>query len=1211
MRVIITDKIASTVFFYGLGLPNVLITSVEALSQEPDQGRSKLVLGPGDTAMVVGGEAFNYLKQFYHFGVRSENYYDCAKLYRLSIEGGAFIKVLAQAPRDQEELNRVFSEWFDPNFTTPITYNSYRTKVLHTYEEVDTFMSWLEKQPKDTDFGFDFEASGMPLEIQYEMSGVSICTERCGGFISFTDLRHLNQPQLYQKLIKRIAKWVMKRQDHIWVYNQQYEFQVLHRMFHIIAYNLCDASVINVIDGYHLDKKYSLKWTAQRVLGATVWDTEFDRISDLVEKMLYEEVPDGKSKTKTISVFKTTVTPQNFDKTPEFQELVSRYPNYEQEFKDLILEYWGNKFMVIPSDILGYYCNLDAFYTLMIAKVGRKPYSEDCIRTFLDNSRLGCLLHSSGLYINEPLRLRYQKESIKEMAWSITYCATARCVIKMKMLENNLYNIKRLHPIVGRLLETGNFFEGNITEITKYIILTSLDYSDCYPLGIDEGGLYLNYSKLDKNFPDFFINTVKDAMKECKMIKTPRATKANPFPKEVIAAKIDEGIKTKKKFLSLVSEKLFTYFGLDKVKLDSQKFKNLEIYLKYKGVYDMFQDITDRQLNDRNNMPETIMYKGRELSLLDYSTEVSNDYFKCKSPQENLQIILEMAAVFFEESCFWAALSISVHELPNEEKFYQNLGITTPQDAFNHFKVEMMEWLNGNKSYNYTYPISIFETANRFAKEYRQGFFEKEGPGKEKDPKKAIWDDFDGFNIQQQFFKNVGGEHKEYGASFKESDMDERMFFMRKLNVNYLRYKKYSKVLSTYIDGMFKEQVIWVLEDQYHIPIRYADPNEPGAVAKCMFHYNVNMLKTKRWSCNIHTVISHADFKDLITTPPKYYTDLETGELKRGKDCVETYYDISSAEVKSAGFASGDPKLIEKFVNGEDIYIYTAKLYLGEAKWESMDKYTRKTWRKKFKTVFLGVLYGLGKTTLAGKLHCSVNEALKIIESLYNAFQQLRTYVNGQQDYPLTHDGYVNTMLGDKLRVNIWDDYKYAKTSGEKRQLEQTIKRLGVNMPIQGGTSVIMASGFFNTIRRSYEENWDLPLQPIIVVHDSNTNYVPVEKLFEISKFYDKYFTEYCASYGPKIVLLFDLLAGTGYESAMPMKVIDDNTIEFTGSAYQLTSLYERLMDCPDIQVQADKSKEELVPMWIEDPVQRFLIEKGTCVWKDVSSYTVQFKKIS
>jgi hypothetical protein len=797
------------------------------------------------------------------------------------------------------------------------------------------------------------------------------------------------------------------------------------------------------------------------------------------------------------------------------------------------------------------------------------------------------------------------------MAWSITYCATARCVIKMKMLENNLYNMKKLHPIVTYLLQSGNFFNGDMNDIAKYLLLTNLDYADCYPLGLDEGSIYLNYSKIDSNFPDFFVNSVIESMKECKMIKTPRSTKANPNPKEIIASKIDEGVKTKKKLVSILAEKLKVYLGLDKVKVDSDKFKNLETFLKWKNVYDMFNDISTRQLNDRSNMPDTILYKGKQLDLLTYATEVSNDYFKCKSPQENTQIILEMASIFFEESCYLSALSVSTHKLPGEEGFYKNLGITTPQDAFNHFRVEMNEWLNKNTSYPYTYPTELFETVNQYAAEYKQGYFEKEGPGKEKDPKKAIWDDFDGFNTQQQFFKYIGDEYVKYGESFKETDMNERMFFMRKLNINYLRYKKYSKVLSTYIDGMFKEQVVWMIEDKYHIPIRYADPREKGAVAKCMFHYNVNMLKTKRWSCNIHTVISHADFKDLITTPPNYYIDLETGELMRGKDTVETYYDISSAEVKSAGFASGDPKLIEKFVNGEDIYIYTAKLYLGEAKWDSLDKSAKKTWRKKFKTVFLGVLYGLGKTTLANKLHCTVDEALQIIESLYNAFSQLRTYVSGQQDFPLTHDGYVNTMLGDKLRVNIWDEYKYAKSSGEKRQLEQTIKRLGVNMPIQGGTSVIMASGFFNTIRRSYEEGWELPLQPIIVVHDSNTNYVPIDHLFEISKFYDKYFTEYCASYGPKIVLLFDLLAGTGYESAMPMKVIDDKTIEFTGSAYQILSLYDRLMDSPDIQVEASLSRDAIKNNWVEDPVQRFILEKGTCVWKDVSNYTIQFRKLS
>ena len=56
---------------------------------------------------------------------------------------------------------------------------------------------------------------------------------------------------------------------------------------------------------------------------------------------------------------------------------------------------------------------------------------------------------------------------------------------------------------------------------------------------------------------------------------------------------------------------------------------------------------------------------------------------------------------------------------------------------------------------------------------------------------------------------------------------------------------------------------------------------------------------------------------------------------------------------------------------------------------------------------------------------------------------------------------------------------------------------------------------------------------------DSNTNYVPTSKIFEIRKFYDTHFTDYCASFGPKIRLLFDLLAGAAYEAACPLITIE------------------------------------------------------------------------
>lgn len=170
------------------------------------------------------------------------------------------------------------------------------------------------------------------------------------------------------------------------------------------------------------------------------------------------------------------------------------------------------------------------------------------------------------------------------------------------------------------------------------------------------------------------------------------------------------------------------------------------------------------------------------------------------------------------------------------------------------------------------------------------------------------------------------------------------------------------------------------------------------------------------------------------------------------------------------------------FVNGIDVYIATAKLYLGEDGWNNLSKGDQKTWRKKFKTIFLGILYGLGKQSLATRLNCSVAEAEKIIQAVYTAFPKLREYVSSQQRYVLENKGYINTFFGDKLRVDEWKWYEKAKTDGEKRNLEARMMRLGVNLPIQGGTSTAMSSGFFNDIRVAKQEGW--ALTSFVTVHE-------------------------------------------------------------------------------------------------------------------------------
>ena len=875
-RIVLVDanEIQNWTMLYGMGFNEIY--ELNALKTNPGQIANVLTIGNGDGVLTIGKEPFVFLQSMYHFGIRGENFADCSQIRRVSIEGGAFVMAMTEVPRTQPQLVRV-QDFLSPSFTDHKVWN-FKQKILHTYEEVDKFLNWIDNLPKDTPIGLDYEASGMPLDEWFELSGASIGTIQYGGFISFTDLRHNCDQATYQSILDRLGRILDERQSHCWVYNQQYEFQVSHRMLGVTLYDLCDASVFNTLDGFHM-KKYSLKWTANRVLESTVWDTEFDRISDLIDQMLFLEVDKLKKDRQKV----LRVSPETFDKTDEWKTLITRYPQYEQEFRSLILEYWGNPFMCIPSEILGYYCNLDMFYTLMIATEQSKYYSEDAINVFLGNNRLGALLHSSGLYIDEKLRTDYHNEGLKEMAWGITYCATARCMINMNKLRPSIANINRYTPIAQALLKANKFFNGDVLEITKHILLSNIDQADLYELGLDQGTLIGTYGV---DFTKAFLNIVRDAMIEVKMIKTPRATKANPNPQPTIAMKIDASVERKRKILDIIAERLKPLLGLDKFK-PGAKHQALETYLRYEGVYNDLVKVSSQQLNDRNNVPDEIYFQGKKFTLQEYSDYVSDNYFKCKSPIENNEICLELAKDYQAETAYLAAIFESTQQLNNGDKFYKTLGITNPDDAFVHFMNNWENYIKSGKQNLGDYPEKVYNLALKYYNDLGS------------DTVKKTWDNFNGYIAQEQFFPEVSSPEmcELYGNTFNPADLEDRMFFMRKFVINYLRYKKYAKVLAVYIDGMFKKNNIWVIEGKDHIPLRRARPDEPGAVEKCMVHYDVNTKVTKRWSSGFHTIISHADLKDCIITPPAYYTDPKTGEVIRDCDYILTYFDISSAEV--------------------------------------------------------------------------------------------------------------------------------------------------------------------------------------------------------------------------------------------------------------------------------------------------------------------------
>ena len=806
------------------------IYSIQILETMPiEQKEAVLNIGEGDGVLVASGNAWSMLRERYHFGVRNEGFVDCQQLTRLSIEGGAYLKCIpaGEFPEDQ-----VISAFMSPDFTKKVEFGWFKQKVLHTVEDAHRFLGWLEQQPDNTHFGYDVESSGMAIDRWFELSGLSICTAQYGGFISLTDIRHQvgKESAAYLELMARIGQFLENRMDHIWVYNMQYEFQVSFRMFHKDLYNLCDAGVTNILDGYHLNKKYSLKWTAQRILGCEVWDSAFDRISELIEEMLFTEI--GKTKAERQKILKVDQT--NFKNSPEWAKLVNMYPGYKKEFEQLILEYWGNAFMCVPSEILGYYCNLDAFYTLMIYMARKDSYTEKTFNVFMDNLRLACRLHSTGIPKDEKYRLQYESFNEDMMTIGITNCARARCWIKMEKHKAKMANINKYSQICRQLLESNKFFNGDPIAITKDLLISNLDCFDCTETGLDEGKLALMYGD---SMAGNIVQIVKDAMVEVKM-KT----------------KIDETIVRKKKIIGIIAEKLTPLFGLDKVKI-GPKHIELEKYLYYERAYKELTKVAQKQLGDPNNIPKEIYAFGSKKTRTEYCEHVSDNYFKCASPIENDEIILEMAQLFSGEASFLASLRDSTQQLPENTDFYKNLGIGSIEDAYDHFQKNFTDVWNGKPCEQTDYGIQkIFELAYKYVRDLKC------------DPIKETLSSFDGYQTIENFFPDVRNRYTEFEKPFDPSDLENRFGFLLKYMLNYLLYKKNAKILSTYIQGMFKKEEKYVIEDPAtHIIIREADPlTEPEGVYKLLIHFACMEKSSKRWSSGFHTIVSKSDIKSTL-----------------------------------------------------------------------------------------------------------------------------------------------------------------------------------------------------------------------------------------------------------------------------------------------------------------------------------------------------------
>ncbi|MBR6741949.1 MAG: DNA polymerase I, partial [Clostridia bacterium] len=186
------------------------------------------------------------------------------------------------------------------------------------------------------------------------------------------------------------------------------------------------------------------------------------------------------------------------------------------------------------------------------------------------------------------------------------------------------------------------------------------------------------------------------------------------------------------------------------------------------------------------------------------------------------------------------------------------------------------------------------------------------------------------------------------------------------------------------------------------------------------------------------------------------------------KDCLLADADYSQIELRVLAHVSGDERMREAFVNGEDIHTATAASVFGVP-----EEMVSAELRKRAKAVNFGIVYGIGEFSLAEDLHISRKEAREYIDSYLNRYVSVRDYLRDIVA-AARECGYVSTIFGRKRKI--------PELSSQNRNLQAFGERVAMNSPIQGSAADIIKIAMINVFRRFERE---LPSAHLLLqVHD-------------------------------------------------------------------------------------------------------------------------------
>jgi len=207
----------------------------------------------------------------------------------------------------------------------------------------------------------------------------------------------------------------------------------------------------------------------------------------------------------------------------------------------------------------------------------------------------------------------------------------------------------------------------------------------------------------------------------------------------------------------------------------------------------------------------------------------------------------------------------------------------------------------------------------------------------------------------------------------------------------------------------------------------------------------------------------------------------EAGEIRRGFVPGEAGYlllaaDYSQIELRIVAHLSRDDRMVETFVNGEDIHTITAaEIFDLDPSDVTPDH------RRQAKVVNFGIIYGMGPYGLAKQLDISPGEASDFISSYFSRYPKVNEWIERTID-EARERGYTTTLM--QRRRYLPD------ISSRRRGMREYAERTAINTPVQGTAADLIKVAMINI---DWElRSRDLRASMILQVHD--------ELLFEVAE---------------------------------------------------------------------------------------------------------------